>query len=83
VRRFHHEGPLGRVAFVEFVLEVPVGVSDYVLQFEASPLDDTFESEGVELVVDPLSSQFLDGTTIDYVEGDAGASCKFDNPNVR
>ena len=56
---------------------------DAYFEDHASPLDDAFESKGVDIVVDPLSLQYLDGTTIDYVESDAGAGFKFDNPNAR
>jgi iron-sulfur cluster assembly accessory protein len=56
---------------------------DAYFEDQPSPLDDTFESKGVDIVVDPLSLQYLDGTTIDYVETEAGAGFKFDNPNGR
>ena len=36
----------------------------------------------VKVVVDPLSFQYLDGVTIDYVESPIGAGFKFHNPNV-
>ena len=56
----------------------------YDLFFEASPtpLDETFESLGIKLYVDPLSYQYLDGTEIDFVETVLGAGFKFKNPNV-
>lgn len=44
---------------------------DAYFEDHASPLNDTFESKGVDVVVDPLSLQYLDGTTIDYVAGTA------------
>ena len=40
-----------------------------------------FASGGVEYIVDPVSRLLLEGTTIDYVETDAGEGFKFDNPN--
>jgi iron-sulfur cluster insertion protein len=54
------------------------------LYFEEAPtdLDEKFESQGVNLYVDPLSFQYLDGTEIDYVEGAHGSGFKFGNPNV-
>ena len=70
-------------------LRVRVVGSNASFQYDAyfedhvSPMDDTFISKGVDVVVDPLSLQYLDGTVIDYVESDAGAGFKFDNPNVR
>ena len=56
----------------------------YDLYFEDKPteMDERYESHGVQLYVDPLSSQYLDGTEIDYVEGAHSAGFKFGNPNV-
>ena len=56
----------------------------YDLYFEDKPtdMDERFESNGVDLFVDPLSFQYLDGTEIDYVEGAHGSGFKFGNPNV-
>jgi iron-sulfur cluster insertion protein len=45
--------------------------------------DRTFDSNGVALVVDQMSLQYLAGTTVDYVEGLQGAGFKFINPNVK
>ena len=57
----------------------------YDLYFEEAPtdLDERFESNGVQLFVDPLSYQYLDETEIDYVEGLHGSGFKFNNPNVK
>jgi iron-sulfur cluster insertion protein len=56
----------------------------YDLYFEDAPtaMDETFESRGVKLYIDPLSYQYLDGTEIDYVDGAHGSGFKFGNPNV-
>lgn len=56
----------------------------YDLYFEDKPtdLDERFESNGVDLYVDPLSFQYLDQTEIDYVESAHGSGFKFANPNV-
>lgn len=56
----------------------------YDLYFEEKPgeADETFESNGIALYVDPLSVQYLEGTEIDYVETLAGAGFKFNNPNI-
>lgn len=50
---------------------------------EPSDTDETFNCEGVVLVVDPLSNQYLDNTTIDYVDGPLQSGFKFLNPNVK
>jgi iron-sulfur cluster insertion protein len=58
----------------------------YDLFFEDEPktdLDFEFESEGIPLLVDMMSLQYLDGTTIDYVEGLHGAGFKFMNPKAK
>ena len=45
--------------------------------------DSVIESNGVKLVVDQMSLQYLAGTQVDYVEGLQGAGFKFGNPNVK
>lgn len=57
----------------------------YDLYFEDSPtdMDERFTSNGIELYVDPLSFQYLDGTEIDYVETLHGSGFKFNNPNIK
>ena len=57
----------------------------YDLYFEeaATDMDETFESNGINLYVDPLSAQYLEGTEIDYVETLSGSGFKFNNPNIK
>lgn len=56
----------------------------YDLYFDqATESDQKLESYGLELIVDPMSMQYLMGTEIDYVEGLYGAGFKFGNPNVK
>lgn len=57
----------------------------YSMDFEKDPRPDdmTFEQEGVKLYVDPMSSMYLQGVTVDYVVGLQGAGFKFENPNAR
>ncbi len=57
----------------------------YSMDFEKDLKDGdlTFEQEGVTLYVDPMSSMYLQGVTIDYVVGLQGAGFKFTNPNAR
>ena len=56
----------------------------YDMYYEDKPtdMDETQEVNGVTVVVDPLSLQYLEGVEIDYVEGHMGAGFKFNNPNV-
>ena len=56
----------------------------YDLYFDgAQEGDRTFDSHGVQLVVDQMSLMYLVGTSVDYVEGLHGAGFKFQNPNVK
>lgn len=60
------------------------GSIQYAMGFDDSTRsDDTrYSSEGVELVVSSTSTMLLDGTTLDYVELEAGRSeFIFMNPN--
>jgi iron-sulfur cluster insertion protein len=51
---------------------------------EAAGADDTIvEKDGVTLLVDPLSFQYLAGAEIDYQEGLDGARFVIRNPNAR
>jgi iron-sulfur cluster assembly accessory protein len=57
----------------------------YSMDFEKEAKDGdlTFEQGGIRLFVDPMSSMYLQGVTIDYVVGLQGAGFKFSNPNAR
>jgi len=57
----------------------------YALGFEeaAGPTDRRFDHEGLPVYVDEISLGYLRGTTVDYVEGLAGAGFKFSNPNAQ
>jgi iron-sulfur cluster assembly accessory protein len=56
----------------------------YDLYFdEKTETDKTFESNGVEMIVDQMSLMYLMGTEVDYVEGLQGAGFKFQNPNTK
>ena len=45
--------------------------------------DQVFEFDGLKIYVDPMSFQYLDGTTVDYVESFSFSGFTFDNPNAR
>jgi iron-sulfur cluster assembly accessory protein len=48
------------------------------------PGDLTFEVNGVKVLVDPMSSMYLMGVEIDYLEGQFGQSgFSFKNPNAK
>ncbi|SRR5579884_1812758 len=55
----------------------------YVLAFdERRDGDEVFEEQGITLLVDRQSLPYVNGSTIDYVDGLQGAGFKVDNPNV-
>lgn len=45
--------------------------------------DFTIEKDGIVLLVDSMSSQYLTGARIDYVEDLMGAQFKIENPNAQ
>jgi iron-sulfur cluster assembly accessory protein len=57
----------------------------YSMDFEKEQKDGdlAFEQDGIRLYIDPMSSMYLQGVTIDYVVGLQGAGFKFNNPNAR
>lgn len=56
----------------------------YQLSFEAAaqPSDQVFNCGEIQVVVDPQSSQYLRGLTLDYTEDLMGGSFRFHNPNA-
>jgi len=55
----------------------------YALAFDRPKDDDhVFEVDGVSVVVDKVSMQFVFGSEVDYVEGLQGAGFQVNNPNV-
>jgi len=57
----------------------------YSMDFENAAKEGDFvvEQGGLKVFVDPMSSMYLQGVTIDYVTGLQGAGFKFNNPNAR
>lgn len=58
---------------------------EYSLDFENEPRDNDwiYEQSGVTIYVDSVSARYLEGTSVDYVLGMAGAGFKFINPQAR
>ena len=55
----------------------------YALALDKAKDDDhVFEVDGVSVVVDKVSMQFVFGSEVDYVEGLQGAGFQVNNPNV-
>jgi iron-sulfur cluster assembly protein len=44
--------------------------------------DQQFEHEGVRIVIDGLSLQYMDGSQVDYIDDAMGGGFKIENPNA-
>lgn len=57
----------------------------YVLEFvdELNQDDETFDIDGVTLVVDAKSLVYIDGTELDFQKEGLNEGFKFNNPNVK
>jgi iron-sulfur cluster assembly accessory protein len=57
----------------------------YHMAFEnqTNETDEVFEFDGLKVAIDQMSSMYLDGVEIDYIETIEGAGFKFNNPNVK
>lgn len=57
----------------------------YDLYYDENPteLDEVFTAHGATVIVDPLSFQYVDGITIDYVVKDLAEGFRFENPNIQ
>lgn len=62
------------------------GCSGFQYRFDlapsAEPDDSVSETEGVMLVVDPVSLDLVGGSTVDFVESLGGAAFRVENPNA-
>ena len=56
----------------------------YQLSFEDAPqeADQVVEYDGIQVLVDPTSAQYLEGTEIDFVSSLHGSGFKFSNPKA-
>lgn len=56
----------------------------YKLEFADDTQDEDllFETQGVTVIVDPLSLPYLDGTELDFVREGLNEGFKFNNPNA-
>ena len=57
----------------------------YKLEFadDILPEDNSFESNGVRVLIDPKSLAYLDGTELDFVREGLNEGFKFNNPNEK
>ncbi|MDX6522400.1 MAG: iron-sulfur cluster assembly protein [Gaiellales bacterium] len=56
----------------------------YALGFDGAPdnNDEAWEYHGVRLIVDRFSLPYLQGSSVDYIDGLTGAGFQIENPNV-
>jgi len=54
----------------------------FSLEEKLKPVDKTVKKDGVTLVIDQKSYQYLSGSAVDYVEGLEGAMFVVNNPNA-
>lgn len=57
----------------------------YTLEFvdDKAEEDVAFESQGIQIIIDPKSLVYLDGTELDYVKQGLNEGFEFNNPNVK
>ncbi|MBN2318211.1 MAG: iron-sulfur cluster assembly accessory protein [Acidobacteria bacterium] len=53
------------------------------LEKESVEDDEVLEMDGLKLFIDKQSLLYLNGTKIDYIEGENGSGFKFENPNTQ
>lgn len=57
---------------------------EYGMSFDVAKTDDqVFESEGVQVLVDPTSLAYLNGCSIDFDDGLHGKGFEIKNPNAQ
>jgi iron-sulfur cluster assembly accessory protein len=56
----------------------------YALGFDSAPEanDEAWEHHGVRVIVDRFSLPYLEGASVDYIDGLTGAGFQIENPNV-
>ena len=62
------------------------GCAGFTYKFELGTAEDgdsVAETDGVRLVVDPVSLDLVRGSAVDFVEGLGGASFRVTNPNAQ
>jgi iron-sulfur cluster assembly accessory protein len=63
------------------------GCAGFTYKFELAPEaegeDEVVETDGVKLVVDPISLELVKGSAVDFVEDLGGAAFRVTNPNAQ
>jgi iron-sulfur cluster insertion protein len=75
----------GKPAILRLIVEGG-GCSGFQYKFDLADMaendDAVSETDGVRLVVDPMSLDLVAGSTVDFVESLGGAAFKVENPNA-
>ncbi len=84
VRRLLDERQLPEHALRVFISGGGCSGMQYGMALEGQPreTDHRFSFEGVSVVVDPASMDYLSGATVDYVDDLMGGGFKIENPNA-
>lgn len=56
---------------------------DMFYEDKISDVDEVIEQDGVKVIIDPLSFQYLEDVEIDFIDSPISAGFKFLNPNVK
>lgn len=56
---------------------------DMLFETKINELDEQFNFEDIQIIVDQISYQYLEDTTIDYIESQFGGGFRFMNPNIK
>lgn len=56
----------------------------YGMAFDDKPreTDTAFEQHGLRVIIDPQSLRYMQGASIDYIEGPMGGGFHIENPNI-
>jgi iron-sulfur cluster insertion protein len=54
-----------------------------MIEDEPGPGDQSIESNGVKLFIDPISARYLDGAEVDFVDSVTGGGFTIKNPNAK
>ncbi len=54
-----------------------------MIEKEPGPNDTVAESNGIKIVIDPISARYLAGSVIDYTDNLVGGGFTFQNPNAK
>ncbi len=58
-------------------------IFDFIFDHQINDLDEVFEFNGIKLIIDQLSLQYLENITIDYLEETFGGGFKFTGSDIK